>query len=98
MISKSSVINYLLYSTKNSVTVEEELAQFDDLFKQLIKVHNKYLSTEVNGNEKEKQNQWFEEVDEHVLASVEGCSIRRRKGIKTFFKAKFEKFWTFQEK
>ena len=97
MISKSSVINNLLYSTKNSVTVEEELAHFDDLFKQLIKVHDEYLSTEVNGNETEKQNQWFEEVDEHVLALVEGCSIRRRKGIKTFFKAKFEKFWTFQD-
>ena len=40
LISKSGAINKLLYSTENSVTVEEELAQFDDLFKQLMKVHN----------------------------------------------------------
>ena len=68
MIRKSGAINDLLYSTKNSVTVEEELAQFDDLFKQLMKVHNEYLSIEVNGNEKGKQNQWFDEVDECVLS------------------------------
>ena len=61
----------MTYSMKNSVTVEEELAQFDDLFKQLMKVHNKCLSIQVNGNEKEKQNQWFDEldeVDEHVFS------------------------------
>ena len=53
---------------KNSVIAEEELAQFDDLFKQLMKVHNEYLSIEVNGNEKEKQNQWFDEIDECVFS------------------------------
>ena len=68
MIRKFGAINNLLYSTKNSVTVEEELAKFDDLFKQLMKVHNVYLSAEVNGNEKEKQNQWFDEVDERVFS------------------------------
>ena len=68
MIRKSGAINDLLYCTKNSVTVEEELAQFDDRFKQLMKVHNEYLSVEVNGNEKEKQNQWFNGVDECVFS------------------------------
>ena len=53
---------------KNSVIAEEELAQFDDLFKQLMKVHNEYLSIEVNGNEKEKQNQWFDEISERVFS------------------------------
>ena len=57
-----------MYSTKNSVTIEEELAQFDDLFKQLMKVQKKHLSIEVNGNEKEKQNQWFNEIDELVFS------------------------------
>ena len=50
MIRKSGAINDLLYSTKNSVTVEGELAQIDDLFKQLMKVHNEYLLIEMNGN------------------------------------------------
>ena len=68
MIRKSGAINNLLYSTKNSVTVEEELAQFHDLSKQRMKVHNKYSSIEVNENEKEKQNQWFDEVVERVFS------------------------------
>ena len=67
MIRKFGAMNDLLYSMKNSVTVEEYLAQSDDLFKQLMKVHNEYLSIEENGNEKEKQNQWFDEVDECVF-------------------------------
>ena len=36
--------------------------QFDDLFKQLMKAHNKHLSIEKNRNEMEKQNQWFHEA------------------------------------
>ena len=68
MVRKSGTINDLLYSTKNSVIEEEELAQFDDLFKQIMKVHNKYLSMEVNENEKKKQNQWFDEIDERVFS------------------------------
>ena len=68
MIRKSGAINDLLYSTKNSVTVEEELAQFADLFKRLMKVHNEYLSIEVNASDKKKQNQWFDEVDECVFS------------------------------
>ena len=71
MIRKSGAINDLLYSTNNSVTVEEELTQFDDLFKQLMMVHNKYLSIEVNGNEKKKQNQWFNDIDERVFSFID---------------------------
>ena len=36
--------------------------QLDDLFKQLMKAHNKHLSIEKNRNEMEKQNQWFHEA------------------------------------
>ena len=43
MIRKSGAVNDLLYSVKNSITVEEELAQFDDLFKQLMKAHSKSI-------------------------------------------------------
>ena len=38
------------------------VGQFDDLFKQLMKAHNKHLSIEKNRNEMEKQNQWFHEA------------------------------------
>ena len=33
-----------------------------------MKFHNEYLSIEVNENKKEKQNQWFDEIDEHVFS------------------------------
>ena len=104
MIRKFGVMNDLLYSMKNSVTVEEYLAQFDDLFKQLMKVHNEYLSIEVNGNEKEKQNQWFDEVEECVFSFKHKMHnwlkdvALELKGIKTFCEAKFKKLWIFQEK
>ena len=61
MIRKSGAIKNPLYSTKNLLTVEEGLAQFHDLFKQLMKIHNEYLSIEVNGNKRKKKNQWFPE-------------------------------------
>ena len=59
----------------------------------------------MNGNKKEKQNQWFDEIDERVVSFkhkvhnwLKDVALEEEKGIKTFFKAKFEKFWTFQEK
>ena len=94
IIRKSGAINDLLYSTKNSLSVEEELAQFDDIFKQLIKVHNEYLSIEVNGNEKEKQNQWFDEVDDHVFS----FKHKVRNWLKDIALEEEKAFWAFQEK
>ena len=64
MIRKSGAIND--HFSKNLVTVEEELA--NGIFQQPMKVHDEYLSIEVNGNEKEKQNQWFDELDECVFS------------------------------
>ena len=39
LLRQSSVIQVLMYSAKNMVTVEEEIAQFDYIFKQLLLVH-----------------------------------------------------------
>ena len=47
--------------------VEEALAQFDYTFKQLLLVHQEYHS--LLDDEKVADEEWFEEVDEHVLHS-----------------------------
>ena len=42
LLRQSSAIQDLMYSAKNMVTVEEEIAQFDYIFKQLLLVHQEY--------------------------------------------------------
>ena len=42
IIRKCSIIEYLFFSNKNRVAVEEELAQFNDLFKVLLCIHKEY--------------------------------------------------------
>ena len=57
----------MMYSSKNHVAVEEEMAQFNFVFKELQQVHqeNQSLLSEV---EKVDDEDWFEEVDERVFA------------------------------
>ena len=44
LLRQSSAIQDLMYSTKNMVTFEEEIAQTDYIFKQLLLVHQEYHS------------------------------------------------------
>ena len=44
LLSQSFTIQDLMYSAKNMVTVQEEIAQFDYIFKQLLLVHQEYHS------------------------------------------------------
>ena len=44
LLSQSSTIQDLMYSAKNMVTVQEEIEQFDYIFKQLLLVHQEYHS------------------------------------------------------
>ena len=50
-----------MYSSKNILTVEEEIAQIDCIFKQLLLVHQEYYS--LNPTDEE----WFEAVEERVF-------------------------------
>ena len=50
-----------MYSSKNMLTVEEEIAQIDCIFKQLLLVHQEYYS--LNPTDEE----WFAEVEERVF-------------------------------
>ena len=55
-----------MYSSKNYVAVEEALAQFDYIFKQLLLVHQEFHSL-LEDDEKLADEEWFEEVDECVF-------------------------------
>ena len=66
LVQQSGTIEDLMYSSKNYVTVEEALAQFDYIFKQLLLVHQEYHSL-LEDDEKLADEEWFEEVDERVL-------------------------------
>ena len=44
LLSQSSTIQDLMYSAKNMVRIQEEIAQFDYIFKQLLLVHQEYHS------------------------------------------------------
>ena len=44
LVRQSGTMEELMYSSKNYVTVEEALAQFDYIFKQLLLVHQEYHS------------------------------------------------------
>ena len=66
LLKQSSAIQGLMYSAKNMVTVEEEIAQFEYIFKQLLLVHQEYHSL-LDEEEKSSDEEWFEEVDEPVF-------------------------------
>ena len=66
LVQQSETIENLMYSSRNYVTVEETLAQFHYIFKQLLLVHQEYHSL-LEDDEKLADEEWFEEVDERVL-------------------------------
>ena len=72
LVRQSGTIEDLMYSSKNYMTVEEALAQFDYIFKQLLLVHQEYHSL-LEDDEKLADEKWFEEVD------VDECVFTNRK-------------------
>ena len=67
LIRKYSTIEDLLFSSRNAVIVEEELGQFNDLFKMLLSIHE-----ECNGllheEERQQDDEWFDEVDAQAFS------------------------------
>ena len=64
---KSSTIEDLLFSKRNMVTGEEELAQFNDLFKMLLGIHAEYNALPEN-EERATDDDWFDDLDSQVCA------------------------------
>ena len=64
---KSSTIEDPLFSTRNLVAVEEELTQFNDLFKILLGIHEEYNAL-LEDEERAIDDDWFDDLDNQVCA------------------------------
>ena len=60
-------IEYLLFSTRNVVAVQEEMAQFNDLFKMLLSAHEEYNAL-FEDEARNKEDEWFDEIDNQVFS------------------------------
>ena len=61
---KSREIDDLLYSTKNRITMEESMLQFNDMLKMFDSAQNQYLQLR---DEKNGAGLWFENIDNWVF-------------------------------
>ena len=68
---KSSAVEYLFFSTRNLVAVEEQLAQFNDLFKMLLGIHEEYNALLEDG-ERAIGDDWFNDLDNRA------CTFKRK--------------------
>ena len=71
MMRKCSIIEDLLLSNKNRIAVEEELAQFNDLFKMLLSIHEEY-SQVLDDDKRADEDDWFDDLDNRV------CTFKRK--------------------
>ena len=58
-IRKSSVVDDLMYSFQNGITVKEELQQLNDMFKMLVEIHEELENIDDQYTDK----LWFEDID-----------------------------------
>ena len=64
LLRKSSKTDDLMYSYQNSITVTEELAQLNGMFKMLVDIHEEFEQID-----KEYTNGiWFDDIDQRVLS------------------------------
>ena len=70
MMRKCSIIEDLLLSHKNRIAVEEELAQFKNLFKMLLNIHEEY-SEVLDDDERADEDDWFDDLGDKV------CTLKR---------------------
>ena len=71
MIRKYSTIADLLFSSKIIIAAEEEMKQFNDLFKMLLDAHQEYNQL-LGDDERGRDDDWFDDVDTQV------CSFERK--------------------
>ena len=62
---KCIIIEDLLFSNKNRIAIEEELAQFNDLFKMLQTIHEEY-SKVLDDDDRANEDDWFDDLDNKV--------------------------------
>ena len=63
-IRKSSEINDLMCSLQNSITVKEELAQLNNIFRMLVEIHKKQEEID----EEHDDEIWFDDLDKKIFS------------------------------
>ena len=71
MMRKYNIIENLLFSNKNRVAIEEELAQFNDLCKMSLNIHEEY-SQVLDDKKRAYEDDWFDDLDNKV------CTFKRK--------------------
>ena len=66
IVRKSSVVDSLLYFSRNVETVREQMLQINDIFKQLMDVHKEYNSL-LPLEAQEDDKKWFDDIDADIL-------------------------------
>ena len=64
LLRKSSEIDDLMYSYQNSITVKEELAQLNSMFKMLVDIHEEFEQIEKEYTD----DIWFDDIDQKVFS------------------------------
>ena len=64
LLRKSSKIDDLMYSYQNSITVKEELAQLNYMFKMLVDIHEEFEQIGKDYTD----NIWFDNSDQKVFS------------------------------
>ena len=63
-IIKSSEIDDLMYSHQSSITVNEELAQLNDMFRMLVGIHEEQQKID----EEYDDEIWFDDMDQKIFS------------------------------
>ena len=66
IVRKLSVVDSLLYLSRNVETVREQMLQINDIFKQLMDVHKEYNSL-LPLEAQEDDKKWFDDIDADIL-------------------------------
>ena len=64
LLRKSSEIDDLMYSYQNSITVKEELAQLNYMFKMLVDIHEEFEQIDKEYTD----DIWFDDIDQKVFS------------------------------
>ena len=64
LLRKSSGIDDLMYCYQNSITVKEQLAQLNDMFKMLVDIHEEFEQIDKEYTD----NIWFDDIDQKVFS------------------------------
>ena len=89
IMRKSKLIDDLMYSSSNIITVKEETQQLSDQFNMLMETHNEYLKL-LPPEALEHEEDWFDRIDENVCTHkhkihnwIRTCEVDDRKSEKS---------------